>query len=253
MQSAFEQLQATFKTGKTKTLEWRRNKINALIRGLEEMAQELSEGVSKDLGRTHFDAELGEISLTVEAANHCLAHLEEYMADIPEKTELLLMPATCVTRYEPLGVIGVYGSWNFPIAMLVKPVIYAIAAGNCVLAKPSEVSANTSAALKRMFDKYMAENDGQQTVLCIEGGVEVGKYMNNLRLDLICFTGSTQVGSLIAQTAAKNLTPCLLELGGKCPVVVDEGADVTFTAKKIAATKLMGCGQICINADYMLV
>ena len=78
-------------------------------------------------------------------------------------------------------------------------------------------------------------------------------YMNNLRLDLICFTGSTYVGSLIAQTAAKNLTPCILELGGKCPVVVDEGADIDFTAKKIAETKASGSGQICINADYILV
>ena len=99
----------------------------------------------------------------------------------------------------------------------------------------------------------MKEEDGQETIICVEGAVDVGIAVNNLNLDLICFTGSTQVGKIIAQTAAKNLTPCILELGGKCPVVIDDSADLNFAVKKIAATKTFGSGQMCISPDYILV
>ena len=152
VQAAFEQLQTTFKTGKTKTLEWRRNKLRALEKGMKEMTAEISAAVSKDHRRKEAEVFGSEIGPMIEAIRHVDSNLESYMADIPEKAELILAPATCSVRYEPLGVVGVYGSWNFPVLLAVKPVIYAIAAGNCVLLKPSEVSKNASAVVKRMFD-----------------------------------------------------------------------------------------------------
>ena len=117
----------------------------------------------------------------------------------------------------------------------------AIIAGNCVLVKPSEISPSTSAVIKKFCDKYMTE-EGEEAVICIEGAIDVGIAVNSLNLDLICFTGSTTVGKIIAQTAAKNLTPCILELGGKCPVVVDTSADLDFTVKKLAENKATGSG-----------
>ena len=124
------------------------------------MTEELSNAVSTDTRRANFEAFVSEIGVTMACIEHVEKNLETYMADIEEKTELILAPATGSTRYEPLGVVGVYGSWNFPVALAIKPVIYAIAAGNCVLVKPSEVSANSSAAVKKMFDKHMSEEDG---------------------------------------------------------------------------------------------
>ena len=241
VQPAFEKLKATFKSGKTKTIEWRKKMIGKFMQGLDEMKAEFGVSLKEDLGRDPFMTEVAENTLLREGAKHELLHLEEWMADEPIPTEMLMMPAESVIRYEPLGVVGVFGAWNFPYATTLRPMLNAIIAGNCVLVKPSEISPSSSRVMKKFCDTYMTE-EGEEAVICIEGAIDVGIAVNNLKLDLICFTGSTSVGKIIAQTAAKNLTPVILELGGKCPVVVDASADLEFTVKKLAYAKATGSG-----------
>jgi aldehyde dehydrogenase (NAD+) len=141
------------------------------------------------------------------------------------------------------------GSWNYPIYTCVSPLISAIAAGNTAVVKPSEVAPNTLLKVKSLLTRSL----DMQSYPCIEGQVEVAKAMSKTRFNSICFTGSTEKGRLVAAAAGQNLVPCVLELGGKSPAVVDESANVEFAAKQIAKAKFMNAGQVCITTDYVLV
>lgn len=152
-------------------------------------------------------------------------------------------------RPEPLGVALVISAWNYPIYTALPFVAVAIAAGNCVILKPSEVSPNTSNVLKQMFDTYL----DPRFYRCIEGKVEVAKTLSSSKVDLILFTGSTRTGNSVAVEAAKNLIPCVLELGGKCPVIVDKSANLSGAAKRILMGRFMNCGQTCVAGDYVYV
>jgi len=123
----------------------------------------------------------------------------------------------CSIEYEPLGIALVISAWNYPIYTAIPQVAAAIAAGNCVILKPSELSSHSSGVIKKLFDKYLNPDFYQ----CIEGRIEVAKAVTKMPVDVICFTGSTATGRLVAIEAAKNLVPCILELGGKCPVIID--------------------------------
>lgn len=202
-----------------------------------------------DLGRDPFLNYVGEVAFVEAGALYDIANVKGWMKDQREKCELILAPGQVWTRYEPLGVVAVFGSWNAPMVTTLKPLVQAITAGNCCIVKPSEVSAHSSAAIKKLVDTYL----DQESIICIEGGVEVATTVNGLPLDLICFTGSTQVGKIVAKKAAENLTPCILELGGKCPAIIDHDAQMDFTSSKISFGKFFNSGQICISPDYVFV
>ena len=171
------------------------------------------------------------------------------MKDIPEETELLLAPGRTSVRYEPFGVCGIYSAWNYPLVTMLKPVVQCICTGNAAIIKPSEVAPATSAVLKKFVERYL-DTDFYQV---IEGGIDVAVALNKQKLDLICFTGSTSVGKIVATAAAANLTPCILELGGKCPVVVDREADLDHATDKLCFSKFQNQGQTCLAPDYFLV
>jgi aldehyde dehydrogenase (NAD+) len=171
------------------------------------------------------------------------------MRPISENVEAFMAPASQSIFYEPLGVVAIYGSWNVPLSVTIKPMITAISAGNCCFVKPSEMSPNTAVMIKKLIDTYL----DTKAIACINGGPELGKKMNSQRFDLICFTGSTQVGKIVAVEAAKNLVPCILELGGKCPFIVDIDADINTAATKCMSAKTLNSGQVCIAPDYVLV
>jgi len=171
------------------------------------------------------------------------------MKDDIRDTPLPLAPAKTMIRYEPLGVALIFGSWNYPYVVGLKPLCQAITSGNCAVLKPSEMSPTSSAAIKKLVDKYLDKD----CYAVIEGGVEIASKICNYPWDLICFTGSTQKGKLVAEAAAKNLIPCILELGGKCPAVVDLSADIDFAASKVAFGRLNNSGQTCLATDYVLV
>jgi aldehyde dehydrogenase (NAD+) len=185
----------------------------------------------------------------IAAIKHDLKHLEKYMTNEFTETEMLLFPGSTLIQYEPLGVVAIYSAWNYPVSLALKPVANAITAGNCVIMKPSEISPHVSKVIAKLFDKYM----DHEFFRCIEGGVDVAVELNKQPLDLICFTGSTFVGKIIAKTAAKNLTPCILELGGKCPTVVHPTCSMDHTTDKLSWAKFSNTGQTCIAPDYLFV
>ena len=162
------------------------------------MKDELAEAVEKDLGRNQFMNWLMEIGLNIATIRHTIKNLKNWMKVDVLNSELFFAPCSTQVFYEPLGVVAIYGSWNVPVSTTLKPLIDSIAAGNCTLLKPSEVSENTMHALKKFVEKYM-DND---CIKCCIGPIDVAVAVNKLPLDLICFTGSTRVGKIIAATAA---------------------------------------------------
>ena len=171
------------------------------------------------------------------------------MKDEPRDTPFMIGPGTSYVVKEPLGVVAILGAWNFPLKTTLSPLISAISAGNVVVMKPSEFAPHCTVIFKRLFARYLDSSAFQ----CLNGQVEVGKKLTNSKVDLIIFTGSTQTGRLIATAAAQNLVPCILELGGKCPCVVDSSADLEFAAQKVAMLGFLNSGQLCIRPDYCLV
>lgn len=164
-------------------------------------------------------------------------------------TPVYLGPARSRIIYEPLGVVGIFGSWNFPLYTCLSPLISAIAAGNTAVIKPSEVAPHSLLKIKSLLTRVM----DMMAYPCIEGQVEVAKAMSQARFNSICFTGSTEKGRLVAAAAGKNLVPCVLELGGKSPVIIDESANLEYAAKQVVRARFLNAGQVCISTDYALV
>ncbi len=179
-----------------------------------------------------------EISGQIGAAEFDLAHIDQWTKVISLDTELAFAPATTAAVYEPLGVVAIYGTWNVPVAVTIKPMINAITAGNCCFVKPSELCPETSNVMKKLVDKYL----DNEAFAVVNGGMQLAKKMNCQKFDLICFTGSTVVGKIVATEAAKNLVPCILELGGKCPFIVDRDADINCAVTKCMGLKTLNSG-----------
>lgn len=160
------------------------------------------------------------------------------MKDVTVNTPMLIGPAKSKIVFEPLGVTLVMGSWNFPYYTTLGPLVAVIAAGNCAVVKPSELAPNCCRKMKTLMTRYLDMN----SYVCIEGAVEVAKTLTTKKFDFIVFTGGSEKGKLVAAAAAKNLIPCMLELGGKCPAIVDDSADLELAAKKIVHGKYMNAG-----------
>jgi aldehyde dehydrogenase (NAD+) len=188
------ELKKNFLTHKTKYFNWREGQLKQFLKGMNEMEREFADAVFADLGRANNATTYCEILLLKGSASHDLKHLKEYMTDINEETELLLAPARTMIKYEPLGVCGIYSAWNYPITTALKPVIQCITTGNAIILKPSEIAPATSKVLKKFVDRYL----DQDFIRCIEGGIDVAVELNQQKLDLICFTGSTFVGKIVA-------------------------------------------------------
>jgi aldehyde dehydrogenase (NAD+) len=174
-------------------------------------------------------------------------NFEEWAKPRSVDTNLMCGNASSKIIPEPFGCALVIGAWNYPFYTTVAPAAEAIAAGNCVCLKPSEMSPNTSNLMKEIFDKYLDKN----CYTVIEGGPNIAKNITTHKWDLIIFTGSPEKGKLVAKAAAENLIPCILELGGKNPTIVDKDANVQSAAMRIAASKFLNCGQTCIAPDYV--
>lgn len=202
------------------------------------MKDELCEAVFKDLGRDAFATELLELGTIKNSAQWDMANLEKMTKDEVVDTELVLGPGTTLIHYEPLGVCGIYGAWNYPYVVTLKPLIQCITSGNCALIKPSEIAVHSGLAVKKLVEKYL-DTDCFQVLL---GGVDVATKLNHLKLDLICFTGSTFVGKIVAQAAGKNMIPCIMELGGKCPVIIDRTANMENTVSKVCFGRFTNSG-----------
>jgi len=239
-------LRKTFNSGKTKPLEWRRAQLEALIRFAKENSDALVAALQADMGKPELEARAADVGQITIEAKLALKNLKKWTR--PQGAGVIpLMGKSFVIR-EPLGVVLIIAPWNYPVGLLLSPLVGAIAAGNAVVLKPSEVTAHTSAALAELLPKYLDTN----AIALVEGGVPETSALLEQRFDHIMYTGNGSVAKVVMEAAAKHLTPVTLELGGKSPCIVDRTADIPVTARRIAWGKFMNAGQTCIAPDYVL-
>jgi aldehyde dehydrogenase (NAD+) len=241
-------LRATFESGRTRPVAWRKQQLAGLRRMMDEADAELTEALRQDLGRPSMEAYAADIGHTKAELRHIAKHLDGWVKRTKVRVPITVAPAKAWVQPEPLGVALVIAPWNYPIQLLIEPLAAALAAGNCVLAKPSELAPACSAAVARLLPRYLDPD----AVVVVEGGVDETTALLAERWDHIFFTGSTAVGHVIAEAAAKHLTPTVLELGGKSPTYVHASADLDIAARRIAWGKFLNAGQTCIAPDYVL-
>ena len=230
-------------------MEFRRAQLERLAGALQRHETALLSALQADLRKSPMQGYTTEIGLVQAEIRHTQKHLARWAAPQYRRTPWFVAPARGWVQSEPFGVALILGPWNYPIQLILAPLVSAIAAGNCVVLKPSELAPRTAEAITELIhDCYDA-----QLVTVVNGGAEVAEALLRERFDKIFFTGSTRVGQLVMAAAAKHLTPVTLELGGKCPAIVCADAPVELAARRIAWGKFMNAGQTCVAPDFVLV
>ncbi|MGK7942395.1 MAG: aldehyde dehydrogenase family protein [Crocosphaera sp.] len=238
-----------FFSEKTKKIEFRKQQLKQLKQLMIDHETEISEALYKDLGKSQFESYLAEIRIIKEEINYALKHLRKWVNSRFVSTPIEQFPASAFIQAQPKGVVLIISPWNYPFSLAILPLIGAIAAGNCAIIKPSEISYHTSKILAQIINNNFPSN----YIKVIEGGKEMSQQFLQQKWDHIFFTGSPKIGKLVMETAAKNLTPVTLELGGKSPCIVDKNINIKETAKRIIWGKFINAGQSCIAPDYLLV
>ncbi len=240
---------AFFQTGATRRVEFRCKQLQTLSAGLERNESALLAALKADLGKSPFQACLTELGLVQAEIRHALRNLRKWAAPSRRSTPWLLWPSRGWVQPEPFGVALIIGPWNYPAQLLLTPLASAIAAGNCIVLKPSELAPRTAEAITAL----VRENFAEEFISVANGGAEVAEALLRERFDKIFFTGSTRVGRAVMAAAARHLTPVTLELGGKCPAIVCADAPMELAARRIAWGKFMNAGQTCVAPDFVLV
>lgn len=238
-----------FDRGLTRPLAWRRNQLDAMERMLRDNADRLLAALASDLHKAPTEAWATEIGFTLADIDHQKSHLEKWSEPRKVRVPLAYQPASARIVPEPKGVVLIIAPWNYPLQLLLSPMAAAIAAGNAIVAKPSELAPATSEALVDLCGRYL----DPATITVVGGAVDESTALLEQRFDHIFFTGGTRVGKIVMRAAAEHLTPITLELGGKSPAIVAADADVEVTARRIAWGKFVNAGQTCIAPDYVLV
>jgi aldehyde dehydrogenase (NAD+) len=243
------ELRASFERGKTRPLAWRRAQLEGLSQLVSEGADELLHALQQDLRKPALEAWNAEIGFIRQDVKLTLKNLAKWTRPEKVATPIHLRPAKSRIVREPLGVVLIIAPWNYPVQLLLGPLVGAIAAGNCAALKPSEITAYTSGALAKLVQRYM----DPECIALFEGGVPETQALLAERFDHVFYTGNGTVAREVMAAAAKHLTPVTLELGGKSPCIVDRDADLEVAARRIAWGKFMNAGQTCIAPDYVLV
>lgn len=238
-----------FATHKTKALDYRLDMLRRLRGAIVRYEQRLCDALYSDLHKSYEEAYLTEISIILGEIDNFLKNLPRWAAPSKKKTPFKLFPSKSCVVTEPLGVALIIAPWNYPVQLLLNPLVGAIAAGCTAVLKPSPYVPKVSGVLREMIEECFDE----QYVAVVEGNREVNAALLKQRYDIIFFTGSPDLGRVVMRSAAENLTPVILELGGKSPVVVDSSADVRLAAKRVAWGKTLNAGQTCIAPDYLLI
>lgn len=237
-----------FRTGQTQHLDFRIQQLQRLQKAIADSKADILAALQADLGKPEFEAYATEIGVLREF-DHVLRRLHQWTKPQRVSVGFEQFPARAEIRPQPLGVVLVVGPWNYPFQLLIWPLIGAIAAGNCVLLKPSELAPHTSA----FVSKLIGELFDPAYIAVVEGGIETSQAILEQPFDHIFFTGGTAIGKIVMSAAANHLTPVTLELGGKSPCIVDADIQVEYAAKRIVWGKFLNCGQSCIAPDYLLV
>ena len=249
MKTIFQNQKNFFNSNKTKSIDFRKQQLKKLKKLLKENEDVLFEAIYRDFKKAKFETYTTELSLLYSEIETALSQLNSWSKKKRVRTNFANFPAKSYIIPEPLGVVLVIGAWNYPYQLAIAPAIAALTAGNTVILKPSEIAFHSSAIMAKIIN----ESFDAAVFYVQEGGVPETTTLLELPFDKIFFTGSTAVGKIVYQAAAKNLTPVTLELGGKSPTFVCKDADLEMTAKRMVWAKFLNAGQTCIAPDYVLV
>ena len=238
-----------FNSQKTKNIKFRKRALQQLKEAIITNENLMYEAIYKDFGKSKFDTFTTEISFVLKEIEFYLKNLTSLSSPKKVRTNLANQLGSSKIYSEPLGNTLVIGAWNYPYQLSLSPLIAAVAAGNTCILKPSEVAENSMKAMAKIIN----ENFPREYLFAVEGGVEEITGILELKFDKIFFTGSTKVGKIVYEAAAKNLTPVTLELGGKSPAIVAASANLEVAARRIVWGKFLNAGQTCVAPDYILV
>ena len=241
--------QVKFVKENSNSISNRVNLLNSLLLAIKHNESKIYRALKEDLNKHEFESFLTEILLVKKEIKLFIRKLKNWSKKKRVKGSILNFPSQNYLIPEPYGNVLIITPWNYPFQLSLTPLIGAIAAGNAVVIKPSELAPSTSRVLKELIDSVFPMN----IATVVEGDADVAKYLLDKKWDYIFFTGSTRIGKIIAEKAAKNLTPITLELGGKSPCIVDSGVNIDKVAKRIVSGKFVNCGQTCIAPDYIVV
>jgi aldehyde dehydrogenase (NAD+) len=240
--------QQFFNSNQTRDINWRKQQLQQIKHLVNENEQAFLDALASDLGKPAQEAWITEVSYVTGDVDHVCKRLNSWAKKRRVATPIVAQPGRSYIQPEPQGTVLIIGAWNYPMQLILAPLVAVIAAGNCAIVKPSELAPATSQLLAKLIPQYL----DPQAVSVVEGAVEETTALLSLPFDHIMYTGNGQVARIVMTAAAKHLTPITLELGGKSPVYIDESADMTITAQRIAWGKWMNAGQTCIAPDYII-
>ncbi len=246
--SRLELLRGSFESGRTRPLEHRHKQLLGLARFLKEREHDIEQALHDDMGRPAFEVYPSEIALIVAEIALTRKKLASWSRPRRVPTAMACQPGRSFIYHEPLGVVLIIGPWNYPLQLLLLPLVGAIAAGNCAVLKPSELAPATSGLIAKALPDYV---DAACVQVVLGGPAETTALLRE-RFDYIFFTGGETVGRIVMQAAAAHLTPVTLELGGKSPCIVDRNTDLEVAARRIVWGKFYNAGQTCVAPDYIL-
>lgn len=238
-----------FARGLTKEVDFRIKNLRLLYKTIEDYEDDIIKALNEDLNKAEFESYATEIGMVLEEISFMLKNMKRLLKAKRVRTPLAQFPSSSKIYKEPYGNVLIIAPWNYPFLLSLSPLVGAMAAGNCAIIKPSNHAPKTSKLIKEMLESTF---DGDY-IAVVEGGREANQSLLDQDFDLIFFTGSKHVGRIVMEKAAKNLTPVVLELGGKSPCIVDETADIELAAKRIVWGKGINAGQTCVAPDYLLV
>lgn len=238
-----------FSTGITKEIDFRIAQLRKLKQVIFKYKERILQALWVDLHKSPEEAFLTEISIVISEIDNHIKHLKKWASPHKVSTPIFLLPSSSRIIYEPLGVALIVSPWNYPFQLLINTLIGSISAGCCTILKPSPDSANIAKVMEEMISECFDSN----YISVVQGGKETNTILFSQRFDLIFFTGSPKVGKVVMRAAAENLTPVVLELGGKSPCIVDAHANIDVAAKRIVWGKFINAGQTCIAPDYLFV
>jgi aldehyde dehydrogenase (NAD+) len=242
-------LRATFESGRTRPRAWRHGQLTALRKMLVEREAEILDALAADLGKPRLEAWATDVGFVINEIDDASKHLRRWMKPSRVGTPLVTKPARASLVPQPLGVVLVIAPWNYPVQLVLAPLVGAIAAGNAVVLKPSELAPATSGVLAHFLPEYLDSD----AIAVVEGAATETKALLGERFDHIFYTGNGRVGRVVMEAASRHLTPVTLELGGKSPTIVDGSANLDVAARRITWGKFLNAGQTCIAPDYVLV
>ncbi|XP_075857798.1 aldehyde dehydrogenase family 3 member B1 isoform X1 [Microcebus murinus] len=247
-EDTLRRLREAFSAGLTRPAEFRAEQLRGLGRFLQDNKQLLQDALAQDLHKSAFESELSEIAISQSEVTLALRNLRAWMKDQRAHKNLATQLDSAFIRKEPFGLVLIVAPWNYPLNLTLVPLVGALAAGNCVVLKPSEISTSVEKVLAEVLPRYL---DQSCFAVVLGGPQEMGQLLEH-RFDYIFFTGSPRVGRIVMTAAAKHLTPVTLELGGKNPCYVDDNCDPQTVANRVAWFRYFNAGQTCVAPDYIL-